>query len=166
MRVFHWVSLLAAALTISCGTPAPPVVDKSAEEKTIRELEMRWSDAAAQKDLDAIMAFYAPEGAAVWPDAPAAHGAAAIRAAWVELLKTPGLALHFTPERIDVANAGDIAVDFGSVESEFDGPQGRVKDVAKYLVVWQKLNGTWKVLYDSFNSNRPAAPAPEGSAKQ
>ena len=158
MRAHHWLSLLAVALTVSCGTSTPPV-NKETEEQSIRGLEMQWSVAANKKDLNAVIALYSPQGTAAWPDAPAVHGPEAIRAAWDEIFKTPGLVLRFIPERIDVADAGDIAVDFGSVESEFDGPNGHVQDVAKYLVIWQKRNGEWKVLYDSFNSNKPAAPA-------
>jgi len=163
MRVLRWVSLVAAALTVGCGTPVPSV-DKVAEEKAIRDLDIQWEAAAAKKDVDAVVAFYAPDGTAVWPDAPASQGTAAVRTAWVELFKTPGLVLRFTPERIDVSDAGDMATDFGKVEIAFDGPQGRVEDVAKYLVVWRKVNGAWKVLYDSFNSNKPAAPAAPGAA--
>ena len=158
MRALRWLTFVALALTVGCGRATTPV-DKAADEQSIRNLAVKWSAAVEKKDLDAIMSFYAPDATAVWPDAPAAHGSEAIRAAWIELLKTPGLVLRFTPERIDVANAGDIAADFGRVESEFDGPGGRVQDVAKYLLVWQKVNGEWKALYDSFNSNKPAAPA-------
>jgi ketosteroid isomerase-like protein len=158
MRALHWLTLVALALTVSCGS-ATTRVDKVADEQNIRNLAVKWSAAVEKKDLDAIMSFYATDATAAWPDAPAAHGSEAIRAAWIELLKTPGLVLRFTPERIDVANAGDLAADFGRVESEFDGPEGHVKDVAKYLLVWQKVNGEWKALYDSFNSNKPAAPA-------
>jgi ketosteroid isomerase-like protein len=158
MRALRWITFILFALTAGCGTANPPV-DKAADEQSIRNLAVQWSAAVEKKDLDAIMAFYAPTATAVWPDAPAAHGLEAIRTAWVDLLKTPGLVLRFTPERIDVANAGDLAVDFGKVESEFDGPGGRVQDVAKYLLMWQKVDGQWKALYDSFNSNKPAAPA-------
>jgi hypothetical protein len=28
---------------------------------------------------------------------------------------------------------------------------------AKYLVVWKKVNGSWKVQYDAFNANAPMA---------
>jgi len=158
MRALHWLTLATLALTVSCGT-ATTRVDKAADEQNIRSLAVKWSAAVEKKDLDAIMSFYTTDATAVWPDAPAAHGSEAIRAAWTELLKTPGLVLRFTPERIDVADAGDIASDFGKVESEFDGPGGHVQDVAKYLLVWKKVNGEWKALYDSFNSNMPAAPA-------
>jgi ketosteroid isomerase-like protein len=157
MRAFHWLAVLALALTVSCNSAAPPV-DKAADEQAIRGLAVQWAAAVEKRDLDAVMAFYTSDATAAWPDAPAIHGTDAIRAGWAEVLKTPGLVLRFTPERVDIANNGDIAVDFGKIESEFDGPTGRVQDVAKYLVVWQKVDGQWKARYDTFNSNKPAAP--------
>lgn len=163
MRV-QWMTLVAAALTVNCSTQAPaPVVDKAAEENAIGELATKWIDAAARKDVDTIVSFYAPDGTIVWPDAPAGRGPDAVRAAWTEVFKTPGLKLTFVPERFDLSSAGDMAADFGRIESEFDGPQGTVKDVAKYVVVWRKVNGQWRVLYDTFNSNQPAAPAAQAS---
>lgn len=134
-----------------------PAAKHSADEKAIRKLDVEWGDAACKKDLKAVVAFYAPDGSVVWPGAPAAHGTAKIRAAWVELLKTPGLSLRFTPERIDVADDGDMATDFGKVAFGHDTAQGHVRETAKYVVVWKKVEGAWKVLYDCYNMNTPDA---------
>ena len=130
----------------------------SADEKIIKELDTQWGDAACKKDLEAVVALYAPDGSLVWPGAPAVHGTSNIRAAWVDFLKTPGLSLRFTPERIDFAHDADMAIDFGAVALERDDPQkGHVKMTAKYVVVWRKINGAWKVLYDCYNTNTPDA---------
>ena len=51
-----------------------PSVNKKADEKKIRALDKQWGEAATRKDLDAVVAFYAPDGSLVWPDAPAVHG--------------------------------------------------------------------------------------------
>ncbi|GAC1556002.1 MAG: hypothetical protein NVS2B5_17170 [Beijerinckiaceae bacterium] len=128
-------------------------MEHSSDEKTIRKLDAAWGDAACKKDLEAVAAFYAPNASLVWPGAPAAHGTAKIRAAWTELLKIPGLTLRFTPERIDIARDADIAVDFGRVDFKHDTEKGQVEEISKYVVVWKKMNGTWKVLYDCYNAN-------------
>jgi ketosteroid isomerase-like protein len=128
-------------------------VMEHSDEKKIRQLDAAWGDAACKKELEAVVAFYAPNGSLVWPGAPAAHGTAKIRAAWSELLKISGLALRFTPERIDIAQYADIAVDFGRVDFQHDAAKGRVEEISKYVVVWKKIDGTWKVLYDCYNAN-------------
>jgi len=167
MNTLRWLIFATITLTVGCNSAPPaPTIDKGADEEAIRTLAVQWAAAVEKRDLDAIMAFYTSDATAAWPDAPAIQGVDGIRAGWAEVLKTPGLVLRFTPERIDISNAGDIAVDFGKIDSEFDGPTGKVQDVVKYLVVWQKVDGQWKARYDTFNSNKPAAPAtpaPSGS---
>lgn len=120
-------------------------------EDRIRELDAAWGEAATKKDLEKTVSFYAPDGSLVWPSQEAIHGTQAIRDAWREMMKIPGLGLRFTPERIDVS--GDLAVDFGRVDLKQDTDQGPKEEVDKYLVVWQLIDGDWKVLYDSYNAN-------------
>jgi uncharacterized protein (TIGR02246 family) len=145
-------------LTAGCG-PATPAVDAAAEERAIRALDDQWNAAIAKKDVDANVAFYAADGVAMWPDAQAAKGTDAIRTAWTEMLKTPNLKLVLTPQEVTIAQAGDVATDVGQVRAEMDTPQGgHVMETAKYLVVWKKMNGAWKVHYDIFNGNSPPPP--------
>jgi ketosteroid isomerase-like protein len=94
----------------------------------------------------------------------AVHGTAAIRKAWKQMIATtPGLGLQFVVEKITIAKAGDMATDFGKVILTMDGPSQdgkpgkKIRDVAKYVVTWQKVRGSWKVLYDSWNSNTKVA---------
>jgi ketosteroid isomerase-like protein len=125
------------------------------DKRAILDLDARWGDAATRHDLDAVVAFYAPDATLVWPDMKAVHGAAAIRRAWKHMIAvTPGLGLTFVADTITVAKQGDLAADFGKVILTMDGKKGKkVREVAKYLVTWQKVRGTWMVLYDSWNTN-------------
>ena len=129
-------------------------VNRKAEEKAIRALDKAWSDAATRKDLRKVVAFYATDGSLVWPDTPPIHGKAAILMAWKSTMASiPGLVLKFSPERIHVSDAGDLASDYGVVFMQQKGEAGIEKITAKYLVVWKKQKGAWKVLYDSWNYN-------------
>ena len=129
------------------------------DEKLIRALDAKWGDAATAHDLEAVVAFYAPNGTLVWPDQPAVHGTADIRTAWKEMIATiPGLGLRFIVETITISASGDLASDFGAVRLQQDGPDGTpMVDMAKYLVNWQKVDGEWKVLYDSWNEDKKAS---------
>jgi uncharacterized protein (TIGR02246 family) len=148
----------SAILAAGCAQPAAgPGVDPTAEEQAIRRLDDQWNAAIARKDVEANVALYAGDGAVLWPDAPAGRGTAQIRSAWTEMFKATNLKLQLTPEEIHVSTGGDLATDVGQVLAEMDTPQGHVRQSAKYLVVWKKVNGTWKVQYDAFNANAPAA---------
>ena len=163
MRALATMCVVGLALVSGCAAP-PPAVDVQKEEQAIRKLDADWNAAIAKKDLDAILNLYAPDGATMWPDAPPSKGPVAIRAAWVELMKTPGITANIVVDRIQVAQSGDVAFDEGHVELEVDTPQGRAKETAKYLVGWEKVGGEWKVAYDMYNANAPAPPPPPAPA--
>jgi uncharacterized protein (TIGR02246 family) len=130
--------------------------DHSTEDEAIRKLDVEWGDSVSRKDFDAVVGFYAPDGSVVWPGLPAAYGTADIRASWSKMFEEyQGLGLKFTPERIDFSHDYDIAIDFGKVDFGYDTPKGRVEQIAKYVVVWKKVDGAWKVLYDCYNGNTP-----------
>ena len=150
--------MLVASTMLVAGcaqAPAAPAVDVKAEEQAIRQLDDQWNAAIARKDVEANVAFYAADGVVMWPDAPAGRGTAAIRSAWTEMFKASNLKLVLTPEEIHISPAGDLATDMGKVVAEMDTPQGHAREDAKYLVVWKKVNGAWRVQYDMFNANAP-----------
>lgn len=125
---------------------------QSSAASQIRKLDKEWGDAASGHDLDAVVAFYARDGSVVWPGEKAHHGTAAIRKAWARMFRTmPELYLRFTAERIVVSKGGDLASDFGKVTMRESKKSKTV--IAKYVVVWRKENGAWKVLYDCYNLN-------------
>jgi ketosteroid isomerase-like protein len=126
------------------------------EEAEIRALDAAWSKAATAKKIDQVMKFYAPDGSLVWPDIPPAKGHAAIRAAWDKLCgDVPDMYLDFEPTHIEVGSGGDMASDFGLVHFAKGAKPHDIKSTAKYLVVWKREHGAWKVLYDCWNWNAP-----------
>jgi ketosteroid isomerase-like protein len=68
----------------------------------------------------------------------------------------PGLSFTFQPQTIKVAHSGDLAYEIGTYSLSYDGDQGRVQDMGKYLVVWEKVDGDWKAMVDTDNSDLPA----------
>ena len=152
-------SLTLLALTsamLACGCTSVPKVDARSDELAIRALDAEFGAAAARKDLDAVVALYAPDATMLPNDAPAARGTKAIRLLWTEIFKVPGLAISVVPEKIDLSAAGDVATDMGHTETAMTAPDGVVKRRDKYLEVWRKVDGHWKVMYDTWNANEPA----------
>lgn len=137
------------------------LVNKKAEEKAIRALDKAWGDAATAHRGRAVAGLYAPDGVCAWPDEKPIRGKAAILKAWTALCKDKKLMLKFTPTRITIADAGDMASDFGVCRGRFGAGSGTISAVFKYVVVWTKVRGSWKVLYDIYNFNAPL-PAPSG----
>jgi ketosteroid isomerase-like protein len=139
------------------------------EQKKVADLDEAWGDAAnaaakalangedLKPKLEAIVDFYAEDGAVAWPEQKERKGKTKVRAAWKEALNAyKGLSLTFTPT--DIVISGDLAVDFGKVRFGQIVKGKRVVENDKYLVVWKKVAGDWKVLYDAWNTNKPDKP--------
>jgi uncharacterized protein (TIGR02246 family) len=127
--------------------------DSKAEEQQIRDLDAKWVAAVAAKNAEATAAFYADDGRIMPPNAPAAEGPVAVAEVWRGLFQLQDFALTFEPTEIVVAESGDIAYDIGTYSLAFTSEQGPVQDLGKYVVVWKKVGGEWKVAADIFNSN-------------
>jgi uncharacterized protein (TIGR02246 family) len=147
------VAVLAAVFIVA--VPGTTRADGKPEHMRIRELNAQWIEAIKAKDVQACTALYADDGRIMPQNAPAAQGAEAIAEVWKGFFQLKEFSLTFEPTRISVAQAGDVAYDIGTYSLAFDSEQGPVRDRGKYVVVWRKVRGDWKVVADIFNSDGP-----------
>ena len=150
-RTARLVSLFA----VVAGCASVPRVDRASEEAAIRAQDQRLLQAVAAKDASTAASMYASDAYLMTPNAPAATGTAAIRTSWAGMTQLPGLQFSFTPTRIDISKAGDMAMDVGTYRFAADGPQGRIEDSGNYNTVWKKLDGQWRIASDIATSERP-----------
>src|SRR3989442_2936079 len=116
------LALIALAATVGgCVQRA----DVATEERVIRDLDKKWVQAVAAKDTAAIANVYAVDAEFLAPGAPRASGRAAVRQAWVGLLKAPNLVLTFEPSKITIASSADIAYETGSLRLGYELPQAQ-----------------------------------------
>jgi len=117
--------------------------------------------ARQSKNVDAWVAFYADSAAVLSPDEPIASNSESIRKSVNELLTLPNLSIDWAPARIDVARSGDTAYLYGSYHLPWDEDCKRANDQGKNVEIWKKqLDGHWKCIVDTWNSDLPANPAP------
>ena len=155
MHCVRLLLLVAPVVTLSLGCWRATQVDLQAEAATIHALSRQWQAAVNARDLDACLEFYAPGAVEMQPNSPAIMGLPAIRA-WFETgLLQPGITNSFAPDTIEVAASGDLAYDRGTYRFAMETPSGRVEDVGKYLMIWRKIDGEWKVEVDISNSDQP-----------
>ena len=132
-------------------------VDTGGDEQAIRGHVDRWLDLVKAKDAVGIAELYAEDGAVMPPNAPIGKGRAAIQQTWAAMMQTPGFGLTFVPEQILLSSSGDMALDRGTYRLAI-APDGKTQsDTGKYVVVWRKIGGEWKVAADIFNSDLPAS---------
>src|SRR2546430_17272969 len=81
----------------------------------IRELNESWLAASRRKDLDGMMAIYAPDAQELPPGQPAVVGRDAIRELYRQLITDfPRFNHMFALDEVTIAESGDLAVVRGS----------------------------------------------------
>lgn len=153
MPIRQLLLICLAVLFMCAGCRKGP----AAEADLIREFDRRWQTAMAAKDVATIIDLYAPQAIQMPANAPRIEGRDAIREWMTAWLLTPNSTASFEVEEIEVAESGDIAYDRGSYKFVTETPQGRTEDVGKYLTIWKKIGGNWRVYIDTDNSDRPCA---------
>lgn len=132
-------------------------VDRAAEAAAIRKIDEDWVAAVKRKDAAAVGQIYAEDAVFMVPNAPQHAGRDKVTEAWAGLMGLPNVELSFAPTTVEVSQSGDMAYDIGTYKLAFDGEGGRrVEDAGKYVVVWRKVDGAWKVAADILNSDLPA----------
>jgi ketosteroid isomerase-like protein len=131
-------------LLLSLGCSGSPESVDGAE--AILALEREWSDRFQAKDIDWIIGHHWDDARQLPPGAPAVVGTEALRAAWQEMADTEGLSLEWEP--IHAKASGDLAYDVG--KGVLTTPDGVSRPV-KYVVVWERRGGEWKIAVDMFS---------------
>src|SRR2546425_9830122 len=161
-RLFPVGLIALAAVASGCVQRA----DVATEERVIRDLDKKWVQAVAAKDTAAIANVYAMDAEFLAPGAPRASGRAAVRQAWVGLLKAPNLVLTFEPTKITIASSADIAYETGSYHPGYDLPQAkrvkgraapqsrRLEDTGEYVGAWEKGDGEWEGQEENFQNDK------------
>ena len=123
-------------------------------EDIIRRTGEEWARHWNARELDRLVAAYAEDAVYLPPHHAAVHGREAIR----EYLKGP-LAHGVTDLKFEVTyikHIGDLAYDVGLYSMTVPQSDGSKKqDRGKYLVVWRKDAGGWKIVADSWSSDLP-----------
>lgn len=153
--------ILAAAIVACAPTKAADSdtgaaaarVDLAAEEKAIRDLDVRRIRAISAKDTAAVAEFYATDALFMPPNAQSLGGRPGVLKGWRPSLEWPAGALRTNPTRVVVAWSGDLAYETGAYTMARVGGQGA--DTGKFVVVWKKQDGEWKITADIFNSDLP-----------
>jgi ketosteroid isomerase-like protein len=76
--------------------------------------------------------------------APQIRGLDAWREDYEGFFKSGFISTSITCLGREVSASGDMAWEYGSYVSEFEGPEGRSKLEGKYLGIMKKVEGKWK----------------------
>lgn len=147
--------LIVAVLLTATVAQAQPRRDTAADAAAIRAADAAWFAAEVRRDVDSIMSFVADNAVFQPPDAPTFVGTDAVRKFYRSFFEMPYTDVGGKSDSIVVASSGDLAYDIGHNYVVFKGPDGERRHEGKYLAVWQKIAGKWKVTAISWSLDAP-----------
>jgi ketosteroid isomerase-like protein len=122
-----------------------------AEAAAIDAISQQWLQFALARDAAGIAGLFASDGELYSENEESIVGPAAIEAFQTRNFeRDPDAVPAFGSDRIEVASSGDLAVEFGSW-----GPEGADSDFGKYVTVYRKVEGVWRVVGDMALSSKP-----------
>jgi len=112
----------------------------------------RFVAAFGRGDAAALASLYTADAQLLPPHSDAVTGRDAIRAFWQGVidLGLKGAVL----DTVEVEGVGETAIEVGRYTLRVAG--GLVADAGKYVVVWKREGGAWKLHRDIWNTSQPA----------
>jgi len=160
--VLSFAILIISLFSFSCnngGTPAQdtgkesrPVFDLVAARKEIDSANRNFMDLIRKGDSVGLANAYTVDAQMMAPNAPAAAGRKNIQTMISYLLNMGVGSLGFTTTGLWGDENMLIEEGIDSAMSK----DGKVIDKGKYIVLWKKEEGKWKLFRDCFNSDWPA----------
>ncbi len=105
-----------------------------------------------RQDAAGMGALYTEDGQALPPGGDIAHGQAAIGAVWQGVFDAGLKEAHL--ETREVEGFDDTAYEVGAYTLLRAG--GQVADRGKYIVIWKRVDGQWRLHRDIWNSSQSA----------
>jgi len=144
---------IAVAAIVSGCQKGSASVDPAAIATAIKADEKAWSDQfqAKPRDLEALVSHYADDADFIAPGTKPAIGMTQIRQLYAEGLNDPNFNITFAADKVDVAQAGDMATSRGRFEETFTDSDSKVavKVGGEFLTVYKKQSdGSWKAVQD------------------
>ena len=148
----------------SCG-PSAASDTSATDAAAVQALDEQWSATAAKNDLEGTVAFYADDAGAPSSECADRKRPEVDPGILKRDLLGPDTAVSWKVSKVEVAKSRRtrislrylLAIDEGSGRRS-DG----VSNTGKLVEIWKKqADGKWRCIVDTYNSDLPAAPAPE-----
>src|SRR5258706_9047746 len=158
MKQFALLIVVLAFLSLSsCQTNSKeniaeqtiPVFNLDSAKQSIEHQNIVFQTAFENSDSVGLGNLFTSDAKMMMPGSPSVEGRAAITSMVAKFMK---MNIKRTAKTIDVWGNGDLLTEEGTA-SLFD-QKGTELDHAKYLVLWKKEDGQWKLFRDMWNSDR------------
>ena len=162
--VFKTAAIATAVFFAACNNPSATDNAATTQESAraadesvkafIRKEASNFGEEVRRGDSTAMAAHYAADAIVMPSNSEAIRGNDIVKF-WGSVIRMGVKDLKLTIT--DIAGGGDLYAETGTLE--LFGPDNKSLDKGKYVVVWKKENGNWKMYRDIWNSNLPAPAA-------
>lgn len=161
MRFVPHAAVTGALLSLAAlASAAAPPTDARA---TFHAGTAEWIAAYNAGDAARVLALYSTDAVVMPPDAPSVSGDAVLRSFLADDIaasKKAGITLAIGDDD-EADSSGDLGWHRGSFQ--VIGAGGATVGSGKYLEIWQRQKGQWRIIRDIWNNDAPA-PAPQPAA--
>ena len=159
--VFKTPLIATSVFFAACNNPSPTdnanatrdsaSHDDESVKSHIRKEALNWGEEVRRGDSAAMAAHYTSDAIVMPSNSEPVKGNDIVKF-WGSVVRmgVKDLKLNIT----DISGDGDVYAETGTLE--LFGANNKSLDKGKYVVVWKKENGNWKMYRDIWNSNLPA----------
>ncbi len=151
--------MLLTILCLSCNQSVLQSEQVSNDElkKMISEKNARISEFYREGLADSVASFFAENAIQMAPNMEPTRGREKIKESWGQSMQF-GI-WNFTLNTKEVKGCNNMAVELGEYTLEFtpneNSPIPQMSDKGNYVVLWEKINGEWRVVWDAPVSDVP-----------
>lgn len=147
--------LLITIFFVSCEQPTHEPMSGEAYsaqiQKIIEEKNEKIQEFYASGMIDSAAVHFADNCIQFMPNQPAIVGVENYKAAWKQNIQFGKWQFDLNTQ--EVKASGDLATEYGTYTMTFSpnetSPIPAMEDKGNYMVLWEKLDGDWKVLWDA-----------------
>jgi uncharacterized protein (TIGR02246 family) len=128
---------------------ALPAAGADDVRSAIEAANQKWEAAASRSDGAGVAALYTTDAQLLPSQSDFVRGTQAIGQFWQAVFDSGVKGVSLTT--VEVESCGNTAHEVGKVELR--GADGKILDQAKYVVVWKKEGGSWKLHRDIWTTS-------------
>ncbi len=151
LATFILATCTLALTSVFAQDPAPTPRAKTSQqdsfEKQLRDVDLAFAKATAERRLDGWMEYFAAD-AAVLHDGKTITGTESLRAYYEPIFADKDFNLSWTPTKAEASKDGTMGYTYGDYEDK----RGSKTSRGMYLTIWRKEAGKWKVIMDTGSS--------------
>jgi ketosteroid isomerase-like protein len=137
------ISSALAQTPASTPQPRPKTSQQGAFEEELRDADLAFARATAERRMEGWMEFFADDGAII-RDGKTLTGKQAIRHFYEPVFANKDFSLSWVPTKAEASKDGTLGYTYGDAEAKIGGDVSR----GMYVTVWRRMNGRWKVVLD------------------